>query len=124
MQLYVKNNILKAKEIADVLRDGLTGRLDLEFLKRGLVTEEDNARVYSELFKLQYVNLESINVNPAVVEMVSADFAAKYGIVPIYIADGVTYVAISDPFAYDDLKKINSFVKGKHELVVTTRTQI
>lgn len=124
MQLYVKNNILKAKEIADVLRDGLTGRLDLELLKRGLVTEEDNARVYSELFKLQYVNLESINVNPAVVEMVSADFAAKYGIVPIYIADGVTYVAISDPFAYDDLKKINSFVKGKYELVVTTRTQI
>ena len=124
LQLYVKNNILKAKEIADVLRDGLTGRLDLELLKRGLVTEEDNARVYSEFFKLQYVNLESINVNPAVVEMVSADFAAKYGIVPIYIADGVTYVAISDPFAYDDLKKINSFVKGKYDLVVTTRTHI
>ena len=56
LQLYVKNNILKAKEIADVLRDGLTGRLDLELLKRGLVTEEDNARVYSEYFKLQYLN--------------------------------------------------------------------
>ena len=53
MQLYVKNNILKAKEIADVLRDGLTGRLDLELLKRGLVTEEDNARSIPSFSKLQ-----------------------------------------------------------------------
>gem|GEM_PF-3886618 len=86
--------------------------------------EKDNARVYAEMFGLEYVDLESINVNQAVVEMVSADFAAKYALVPIYIAEGTTYVAISDPFAYDDLKKINSFVKGKYKLVVATKTQI
>lgn len=126
LQLYVKNNILKSKDLLDFLGDENSGssRLDLELLKRGLVTEEDNALVYSQLFNLEYVDLENVNINPAVVEMVSADFAAKYSIVPIYISDGITYIAISDPFAYNDLKKINSFVKGKYKLVVTTRKQI
>jgi len=126
LKLYIKSNILKNKDLADIFPEGTeeVGRLDLELFRKGVVTEEDNAKIYAQFFNLEYVDLSSININPAVVEMVSAEFASKYAIVPIYIAEGVTYIAISDPFAYSDLKKINSFIKGKYKLMVATRTQI
>lgn len=124
MRLYVKNKILTDKEIKDILAETGSNRLDLELLKRGLVHQEDNALVYAQLFNLEYVNFDSVNVNPTVVEMVSPEFVSKYAIVPIYISKGITYIAISDPFAHEDLKKINSFIKDKYKLVITTKTQI
>ncbi len=125
-KLYIKNNLLKSKELNEVIGEieGKNKRLDLELLNRGLVNEEDNAQIYAQFFNLEYVNLENINYNPAVVEMVSSEFASKYSIIPLFIYEGITFIAVSDPFAYNNLKKINSFIRGDYKLVVTTRTKI
>lgn len=99
-------------------------RLDKELLKRQLVTEEDNAKVYAQYFKYPYINLDQISIDRDVVKRVSSEFISKNGIMPITYQNGKLLVVISDPFDFEANNKMHSFIDEDYVVGVSIRSQI
>lgn len=89
-------------------------------VKLGVLKEEQLLVFLSELYETQAVNLDALEVDPAVVRLVPPDIASKFQIVPIARSGRTLRVAAANPancFAVDDIK----FVTG-HEVQVFVTT--
>ena len=99
-------------------------RLDKELLNRNLVTEEDNAKVYAQYFKMPYCNLDQYVIDRDVVKRVSSEFVSKNGVMPITYQNGKLLVVISDPFDFEANNKMFSFIEEEYVVGVSVRSQI
>lgn len=105
--------------------DVTNSRLDLELLKNNIVTEEQNAAVYQEFFKIEYIDINKIEASSAIVRMVTQDFVIENNILPFAKAnDGKIIVAIANPFDYKIYSKIHSFVTTNYRVVLSTKSKI
>ncbi len=89
-------------------------------VKLGVLKEEQLLAFLSELYETQAVNLDTLEVDAAVVRLVPAEIASKFQIVPIGRCGRTLRVAAANPancFAIDDIK----FVTG-HEVQVFVTT--
>jgi type IV pilus assembly protein PilB len=99
-------------------------RIDLEIIEQNLVSDEMIARVYAEFFGMRYEDINLISVNPEIVSLVTQDFVDKYAIIPLNERDGSLLVALSDPFDYEGMMRVQSIENRKIELIVSTKKKI
>lgn len=123
--LYLKKKILTKTKLDQVVKN-LNGnkRLDLELLVQHLVTEEANASVYAELFNIPYQDISLMAADSKVVHLVTQSFVKRNYIIPINITKGVMIIAIADPFDYEAIRKIYSFVNGPFKIVISSKLKI
>src|SRR5262245_356778 len=100
------------------------GRLGSSLVKLGFVAEDDIAAAISRQAGVPSVNLRELELDPAVVRLVSGETAAKYNVLPVARAGTTLTLAMADPtnvFAMDDIK----FMTGLHvEPVVASEAAI
>ncbi len=92
------------------------GSVTTALVKLGVLTEEQILEFLEELYGTQAVDLDSIEIDPAVVRMIPADVANKFQVIPIARTGRLLTVAMAQPsnfFAIDDIK----FITG-HEVRV------
>ncbi|MDD5293605.1 MAG: ATPase, T2SS/T4P/T4SS family [Candidatus Izemoplasmatales bacterium] len=99
-------------------------RIDLEIIEQNLVSDEMIARVYAEFFGMRYEDINLISINPEIVSLVTQDFVDKYAIIPLNERDGSLLVALSDPFDYEGIMRVQSIDNPKIELIVSTKKKI
>ncbi|MDD5293037.1 MAG: hypothetical protein PHW40_01840, partial [Candidatus Izemoplasmatales bacterium] len=99
-------------------------RIDLEIIEQNLVSDEMIARVYAEFFGMRYEDINLISANPEIVSLVTQDFVDKYSIIPLNERDGFLLVALSDPFDYEGIMRVQSIENPKIELIVSTKKKI
>lgn len=123
--LYLKKKILTKTKLDQVVKN-LNGnkRLDLELLVQHLVTEEANASVYAELFNIPYQDISLMAADSKVVHLVTQSFVKRNYIIPINITKGEMIIAIADPFDYEAIRKIYSFVNGPFKIVISSKLKI
>jgi type IV pilus assembly protein PilB len=100
------------------------GRLGSSLVSLGILAEEDVTAAISRQVGVPSINLHDVDLDPAVVRLVSAESAVRYRVIPVARFGTTMTLAMADPtnvFAIDDIK----FMTGLHvEPVVASDTAI
>src|SRR5262245_60354757 len=75
----------------------------------GLITERDKTRCLAEQWGVQFVDLETYDVNPEVVKLLSQEISRRYKAIAIDRANGRVMVALKEPndiYAIDHVRLI------------------
>ena len=90
----------------------------------GLVSEEQLLRAVAEHLNLEYLNLEDIDIDKAVLRIMPSSVARMYRAVPVAIAGNTVTVAVMDPYNPQLVGEL-SFILGKDvQLAVAPSKQI
>jgi type IV pilus assembly protein PilB len=117
-QLLIDRNLITANQLNEALEHqkangGVLGGILVEL---GMLKPEDLRMVLGAQFGMPVVNLDEMEISPAVMEKVAPSIADSYKIIPVSFEDGVLTVAMADPLnlsALDDLKFLLGFeVRG------------
>ena len=97
--------LAKAKEIQK--KDG--GSLGQALIKGGLIEEGVYVGFLGKVYNLPVVNMDKAEIDVACIDLIPADVASKFQVLPISRAGRVLTVAMANPsniFAIDDIKFI------------------
>ncbi len=90
----------------------------------GLVSEEQLLRAVAEHLNLEYLSLEDIDIDKAVLRIMPSSVARMYSAVPVAIAGNTVTVAVMDPYNPQLVGEL-SFILGKDvQLAVAPSKQI
>ncbi|SHI69548.1 type IV pilus assembly protein PilB [Malonomonas rubra DSM 5091] len=125
-ELLIRNEMISddqlKKAVEEQKKEGI--RLGAALIKLGYVQENDLASFLSKHYGVPSINLAEFDVDPAVIQLIPAEVAQKYQLVPINRAGATLIVAMSDPsniFAIDDIKFMTGF---NVEVVVAAEASI
>jgi type IV pilus assembly protein PilB len=131
MAVRIGDLLLKEKRITPAqLQEALNyqktngGKLGLNLVKLGFVTDEEITSLLSKQYGVPSINLTQFEIDQSVIKLIPADTAHKYQIVPLSRSGATLTIAITDPtnvFAMDDIK----FMTGYNvEPVVASETAV
>jgi len=131
MAVRIGDLLLKEKRITPAqLQEALNyqktngGKLGLNLVKLGFVTDEEITSLLSKQYGVPSINLTQFEIDPTVIKLIPADTAQKYQIIPLSRSGATLTIAITDPtnvFAMDDIK----FMTGYNvEPVVASETAV
>ena len=131
MAVRIGDLLLKEKRITPAqLQEALNyqktngGKLGLNLVKLGFVTDEEITSLLSKQYSVPSINLTQFEIDQSVIKLIPADTAQKYQIVPLSRSGATLTIAITDPtnvFAMDDIK----FMTGYNvEPVVASETAV
>jgi type IV pilus assembly protein PilB len=131
MAVRIGDLLLKEKRITPAqLQEALNyqktngGKLGLNLVKLGFVTDEEITSLLSKQYGVPSINLAQFEIDQSVIKLIPADTAQKYQIVPLSRSGATLTIAITDPtnvFAMDDIK----FMTGYNvEPVVASETAV
>jgi type IV pilus assembly protein PilB len=131
MAVRIGDLLLKEKRITPAqLQEALSyqktngGKLGLNLVKLGFVTDEEITSLLSKQYGVPSINLAQFEIDQSVIKLIPPDTAQKYQIVPLSRSGATLTIAITDPtnvFAMDDIK----FMTGYNvEPVVASETAV
>jgi type IV pilus assembly protein PilB len=119
MAVKLGDLLLKAKLITQDQLDAALksqreegGKIGEALVRVGAVTENDITETLSQQFGVPSIDLASFEIDPAVVKIVPADVARKYGVLPVNKTGATLTIAMGDPtnvFAMDDIKFMTGY---------------
>jgi type IV pilus assembly protein PilB len=111
-------------QMALALQKEQGGKLGTNIVKQGLLTDRELTQLLSQHFGVPAVDLDSMDIDEAVIKIIPADIARKYTILPVSKAGATVTLAMTDPsnvFAMDDVKFMTGY---KVEPVVASELAI
>ena len=127
-ELLIREKKITPQQLQEALevqkRQGGQPKIGAILVKKGFITEETLTFFLSKHFGLPQIHLEGLTLDPALTDIIPAQVARKYEILPIGREGANIKIAISDPsniFALDDLKfltgsNIQLFLVSDHNL--------
>ncbi|MEQ1759038.1 MAG: type IV-A pilus assembly ATPase PilB [Vicinamibacterales bacterium] len=119
MAVRIGELLLKEKRITpEQLQEALTfqrqngGRLGLNLVRLGFVQDEEVTSLLSRQYGVPSIDIRDFEIDPAVIRLVAAETAQKYGVVPLTRAGAKLTIAMIDPtnvFAMDDIKFMTGY---------------
>jgi type II secretory ATPase GspE/PulE/Tfp pilus assembly ATPase PilB-like protein len=93
-------------------------------LSMGVIGPEDITRALCLQYGLLMVNLQRFQTPPDVAKLVSQELIRKHRAVPVAALDGVLFLAVENPFAFEQREYFGFLAKLKVELVMASAEQI
>jgi type IV-A pilus assembly ATPase PilB len=139
--ITLKTPVLKNNDyVIEILRDtGLVNRSQLErataeandkhsvverLIENGVVSLEDVTRALAAQANMDFVDLSQLSIPLEVINLIPADVARRYKVVPVAQVDSGLMVAIGDPLDFDTFDSIGYLLKQHVEFVCATPAQI
>ena len=104
MAVRIGDLLLKEKRITPAqLQEALNyqktngGKLGLNLVKLGFVTDEEITSLLSKQYGVPSINLTQFEIDQSVIKLIPADTAQKYQIVPLSRSGATLTIAITDP---------------------------
>ena len=102
-----------------------TGKSTREVLKESnLVSGEDYALAYSQIYGMEYVVLKGKKINPKLFELVPLELAKKYELVPFNQMSEILQVAMTDPMNLEIIEFLEKKTNLKVVPYVATKRDI
>jgi len=126
LQLLQEQGYISPEQIATVTNSiRQEGETSLDILiQTGAVTEDDVLAMIAAQFGMDYVHVNADAIDPSVKDLIPADVARKYGVVPVCRAEDSVTVALSDPMGYDTVDSLRYVLKMNVEAVVAPRAEV
>ena len=108
-RLLIDNGLISEEDLDNALEDQAASgeRLGHYLVEKGLVQESDLVRLLSEQYGVPAADIDNLEVMSSILELVPAEMARRYLVVPVSSEGGALDVAMVDPtdvVAIDDLK--------------------
>ncbi len=108
-EILVRENLLSPHQLREALDYQRTngGRLGLNLVKLGLVSDDMITAVLSRQYGVPSVNLDLFNIEESVIRLIPREVADKYSVLPLSRVGATLTLAMVDPtnvFAMDDIK--------------------
>jgi type IV pilus assembly protein PilB len=106
--LLTEEHLEKALEVQK--KEG--SRLGSILMKLGYVNETDLLKALSKQYHVPTIELGNLEIDPAVIRLISSDIVQKYQVIPVRRKGTVITLAMVDPsnvFAIDDIKFITGY---------------
>ncbi len=101
------------------------GETTLDILMQsGVVSEDDVLSLIAHQFGLEYVHVDTDAIDPAVKNVIPAEVARKYGVVPVYCTEDTITVALGDPMSYDTVDSLRYVLNKNIEAVVAPSSEV
>jgi type IV pilus assembly protein PilB len=100
------------------------GRLGSNLVKLGFVKEEQITHFLGQQFRLATVNLASVNIEPNVLKLVSAEVAQKYQVLPLSKIGRVLTLAMTNPADFPAIEDIKFLTGCEVQPVVAAETSV
>ncbi|MGH3443446.1 MAG: type IV-A pilus assembly ATPase PilB [Nitriliruptorales bacterium] len=125
-ELLVRRGVIDEARLEEAQKEQerLGKSLGRILIEQGLVSEQDLVSALSAQIGMEFVDLQSTDIDPTAATMVSDTVSRRYNALPIAFDDGRLIVAVSDPanvFALDDIRTITGMDVRP---VVATRADI
>lgn len=125
-ELLVRENMISLAQLqrAQKAQNQEGGRLGYQLVKQGFINETDLTNFLSRQYGVPSVNLKDLQVDAAILQLISKEVAERHLVVPINRVGASLLVAMSDPsniYAIDELQ----FITGLNiEVVVASEIAI
>lgn len=125
-ELLMERGIISQQQLDHALstqkaRGGLLGQVLVEL---GFATEEQIAQAITAQYGFPYLPLESLEIDPEVIELVPEHVARQYCLIPIdRIGKGIT-IAMANPLNVQATEDIETITKCTVQTFVSTATDI
>nr|WP_042317353.1 ATPase, T2SS/T4P/T4SS family [Desulfofarcimen acetoxidans] len=115
--ILVQKGIITQEQLEDALKNqsemkGKKGLIGKTLVRLGYCTEDDIARVIAERSGIPYISLETYQIDPAAVTVLSIDNINRYKALPVSFADDKLVVAMNHPndiMSIDDLRMLTGY---------------
>ena len=121
--LIVRAGLVGAEQLEEALQEGMrTGkRLGEVLTMRRLIDEADLARLLAGQQGLEYVEVESLTVDPAALALLPEETAREENVLVFALEDGVPVVAVADPTDEPAIESIRRELGVELRLVVAAK---
>ncbi|HEX2496797.1 MAG TPA: hypothetical protein VHK46_08180 [Gaiellaceae bacterium] len=121
--LIFREGLLTEEQLEEALQDGMRRgkRLGEVLLERGLVSERDLGRLLAGQKGLQFVELDTVVVDPSAVGLLQVEKARLHSVLPIGFQDGLPVVAVADPTNDLVIENVRRALNCEPRLVVAGR---
>ncbi|WP_139905512.1 GspE/PulE family protein [Clostridium thermarum] len=75
-------------------------------VKEGFTTEDQIIEAVKSQLGIQYINLDTINISPEIIDIIPEGLARKHELLPVEVVNGQLLVAMADPLNYYALEEI------------------
>ncbi len=103
--------------------NGANNVVDL-LIKDGIVSESDVSRSLAAQAHMDWIDLSSMVVPPAIIKQIRAEDARRFKVVPVAIGETGLVVAVSDPLDIDTIDSLSFLLQRELELVCTSPEKI
>lgn len=103
--------------------DGQNNVVDL-LIKEGLVTESDVSRSLAAQAHMDWIDLSSMVIPPAIIKQIRAEDARRFKVIPVAFGETGLVVAVSDPLDIDTIDSLSFLLQRELELVCTSPEKI
>jgi type IV pilus assembly protein PilB len=93
-------------------------------IDQGAVSDEDVSRALASAASMDFVDLVQITIPQEVIEMLPAETARRYKVVPINMSESAVLMATSNPLDFDTFDAIGHLLKRDIDFVCATPAQI
>ncbi len=91
----------------------------------GVIGTDEVLGTLADQFGLKYCHVNAEAINHDIINIIPADIAKKYGIVPVVADDESVTVALSDPMGYDAIDSLRYVLHGRDvQAVVAPREEV
>ncbi|HBJ59653.1 MAG TPA: type II secretion system protein E [Verrucomicrobia bacterium] len=127
LQLLVERGFLSREQVdaaAHSMKAENETTLDA-LVASGVIGADEVLGTLADQFGLKYCHINADVIDHDIVNIIPAEIAKKYGIVPVVASDESVTVALSDPMSYDVLDSLRYVLHGRDvEAVVAPRAEV
>jgi len=113
-ELLVRNNLISQQQFSKAMEEHKLqgGRFGASLLKLGYIGDDELVQFLSRQYGAKIIDLTKIDIDHAVLNMLSQDVVQKYMLLPVFRTGSTLTLAMSDPsniFAIDDIKFMTGY---------------
>jgi type IV pilus assembly protein PilB len=125
LEILRDKGVLTALQIAEASKGATDENSAVDILlTQGVIDESGVLGVLAGQFGMETMSLQNYDVSPELRDLITADTARRYRVIPVFKTDDALTVALSDPLAFDTLDSLRFLLKRNVEGVVATREDI
>jgi len=125
IEILEDTGLITRKQREEAVAGAQAGQSAIEgLIAKELVTREDVLRALAAHSSMEYVDLGHVSISPEVIEMVSADIARRYKVVPVALVDTGLMMATSDPLNFDIFDAVTHLLNQNVDWVCASPEQI
>jgi type II secretion system protein E len=103
--------------------DGQNNVVDL-LVKDGIVSESDVSRSLAAQAHMDWIDLSSMVIPPAIIKQIRAEDARRFKVIPVAFGETGLVVAVSDPLDIDTIDSLGFLLQRELELVCSSPEKI
>jgi type IV pilus assembly protein PilB len=103
--------------------DGQNNIVDL-LIKDGVVSESDVSRSLAAQAHMDWIDLSSMVIPPAITKQIRAEDARRFKVIPVALGETGLVVAVGDPLDIDTIDSLSFLLQRELELVCTSPEKI